>query len=97
MKKIPAIAAALVLLACLDNAPALAKAETPATHMWIRTGTNSIVYVPVHSLEQCALLTAQAAEINSSDSVCYNGEQRLQKTNCQKAVKRGEGPRCNAE
>jgi hypothetical protein len=88
------------LLLCavfLNSAPVYAQAakETPATHMWIRTSVNSVIYVPVRSLEQCILLTQQAAAINSSESNCYNGDRFLKTTNCQKATKKDGGASCS--
>ena len=78
-----------------ETGAARAQAQiTPATHMWIRTGINSVVYVPVRSAEQCAMLTAQAATINSSDSMCYNGNILVRKLNCQKSTKKDGAPEC---
>lgn len=81
----------------LDSTLVYAQAakETPATHMWIRTSVNSVIYVPVRSLEQCILLTQQAAAINSSESNCYNGDRFLKTTNCQKATKNNSAASCS--
>lgn len=92
----------LTLAVCLTslaqvNAHAAEQKMTPATHMWVRTGVNSVVYVPVGSLEQCIMLTRQAANINSSDSVCYFKDTLLNKIDCQKSTKRGEQPNCKVE
>jgi hypothetical protein len=81
----------------LNSAPVYAQAakETPATHMWIRTSVNSVIYIPVRSLEQCILLTQQAAAINSSESNCYNGDRFLKTTNCQKGLKNNAVATCS--
>ena len=69
--------------------------ETPATHMWIRTSVNSVIYIPLRSLEQCIILTKQAAAINSSESNCYNGDKWLKKITCQKALKNDGEASCS--
>lgn len=92
----------IAIFACLSlilweasTAYAQATKETPATHMWIRTSINSVIYVPVHSLEQCIEMTRQAASINSSESHCYNGDQFLKATNCQKGLKNNASATCS--
>jgi hypothetical protein len=67
---------------------------TPATHMWVRTGLNSVVYVPVRSVEQCIMLTQQAAYINSAESICFNANALVRRVNCQKSVKKDGAPSC---
>ena len=69
------------------------KKNIPATHMWVLTG-NAVVHVYAHSLEQCEMLTAQAARINSSEADCYNGKEHLKRINCQKDPVNQSVPRC---
>jgi hypothetical protein len=69
------------------------KKFTPATHMWVLTG-NAVVHVYANSLEQCQMLTAQAARINSSEADCYNGETHLKRINCQKNPLDQNTPNC---
>ena len=71
--------------------------ETPSTHMWIRTGVNSVIFIAVSSLEKCIMLTKQASNINSSDALCYSGNILLAKIDCEKSTKRGAEPNCKQE
>ena len=65
----------------------------PATHMWLQN-REIMTFVPVRSLQQCEMLTRQAAELNSSESRCYNGERFLKEIECIKPVKRDSQPSC---
>ncbi|MCC6598741.1 MAG: hypothetical protein IT559_08130 [Alphaproteobacteria bacterium] len=87
-----------LLLMLSSGAFAQKKEETltPATHMWVLTG-DALVYVPVRSLEQCIILTRQAAHINSSTANCYNNEKYLRKIRCTKSTKKDRDADCALE
>ena len=68
--------------------------ERPATHMWLRAGDN-MVFVPLRSEKQCEIYTRHAADLNSSESNCYNRENLIKKIKCIKPLKDGETPRCS--
>lgn len=69
------------------------ESKEPASHMWIRTG-NAVVYVPLKWLQDCEMLTKQAAAINSSEAHCYYGPNLLKKVTCQKSPTSNK-PNCN--
>ncbi len=79
----------------LPNAHAQKKKETPATHMWVKTGLSTLVFVSVRSLEQCEMLTQQAARLNSAESACFNNREFLKEISCTKPVKRNQQANCS--
>lgn len=90
----------LFILSCAliyNFSPAQAQKKasfTPATHMWMQS-YNDAIFVRVSSLEECELLTAQAAALNSAESHCYNKDLLLKKIHCTKPLKRDETAKCS--
>ena len=68
---------------------------THATHMWIQTTRETIVYVPVRTVEQCEMLTKQAATLNSAQSKCFSGEALVKELTCTKSTHSGRAPSCS--
>jgi hypothetical protein len=66
----------------------------PATHMWLKTGQESMSFVPVRSQQQCEMMIRQAATLNSSEGSCFNAEKFLKSLSCTKPVKNDTTPKC---
>ena len=67
---------------------------TPATHLWLQNYEN-LLFVPVRSAEQCAMLVKQAAMINSSQGNCFLNDKLVKSIECTKPLKRNAEPSCS--
>ena len=77
-------------LFCLNSdAYAQKNKNVAATHMWIQNYEN-LIFVPVGSLEQCKMMTKQAARFNSSEGHCYSGPKLIKEITCMKSRSGGD-------
>lgn len=93
LKIIGAITAFALITGFTLTAQAKKEDTIPATHMWIES-YETMIFVYASSVEQCEMLTKQAAYLNSAQSVCFNKEKLLKEINCQKSTSKGREPTC---
>lgn len=96
MKTTLIISLFVALCAVFVTLPTQAKKgdPVPATHMWLKTGQESMTFVPVRTLEQCEMLIMQAATLNSTEGSCFDGDDFLKNISCTKPLKNNSTPSC---